>query len=220
MSFRWKLALGLLLLLSVSSAQAQTAYSADTGECGEDTPSHVSASKTPVRVGKNASVKIYGKIEIRRNAPDAKQKHCHVVYHLMLSQRGGPFSEVKRLEWDWEDGEIAGIDLVSSSPSGLKVAADFWLAQGDGTLHRPVVYDLKNHTAADRPLEDLIQKRIQGCDQNEDFMGVTDIGEAIFAIPPSEYDDSPECGDKGIWHFNLQTGRVYRVKKISGIKWN
>lgn len=92
-------------------------------------------------------------------------------------------------------------------------------AEGDGQEGRPVVYDLATGLAIQASLEDKIQNRIHGCDQNEDFIGVTDSGEAVFAIPPSDYSDTPECGDKGLWHFNLKTGKVYGVKRFSGVKW-
>jgi hypothetical protein len=31
--------------------------------------------------------------------------------------------------------------------------------------------------------------------------------------------NAPGCSDKGLWHFNLKTGNVLRVKKFSGDKW-
>jgi hypothetical protein len=218
MSFRSALAFGFLFVL-ISSIHAQSGFSADTGECGGDPSRDVSVWKTPVLGNKTGSVKVYGKLEFRHNAEDAKNGRCHVVYRLLVAEDGKPFREVKNVELDTEPGELAGIDLVGFSPSESKFAADFWLAEGDGQLFRPVVYDIQTHAVSDRPLEDAIQKQINGCDQLEHFMGVTDRGEAIFAVPPSEYDDSPGCGDKGLWHFNLQTGRAYRVKKISGYKW-
>ena len=223
MRFKW-IRLGVALafgffLSSLSLVYAENKYSADTGECEGDTSLTVTSLKTPVRVNDSRSVKMVGKLEIRRNAGDATKVSCHVVYHLLVSEANKPFHEVKHVEWDTEEGEIAGINLIGFSPDESKLAADFWLAAGDWVGPRPVVYDLKAHTVSYLTLEDKIQKRINSCDQLEDFIGVTDQGEAIFAVPPSEYDDSPGCGDKGVWHFNLQTGLVYRVKKISGDKW-
>jgi len=142
-----------------------------------------------------------------------------VIYKLFVATSGQSFKMVKQLDWDTDDGQIAAIELIGLSPDKTKFAASFMIAEGDGQLHGPVVYDLKTKTANYLALEDKIQKRIHGCDQNEDFIGVTNTGEAIFAILPSEYSDTPECGDKGVWHFNLKTGRVYRVAKISGDKW-
>jgi hypothetical protein len=137
-----------------------------------------------------------------------------------VATRSKPFQKIRQLVWDSEAGELSGIDLISLSPDGSKFAADFWLAEGDGEEHRPVVYDITKNKTLYLPLEDRIQKRIHGCDQNESFIGVTDAGEAVFAIPPSHYDDSPQCGDKGIWRFNLTTGHVYRVAKSSQSHWS
>lgn len=206
-------------LLSAPLLRAQSTYSVDTGECGGEPILQPSLLKTPVKANKSESVKFYGQLEFRRNAEDAKNRHCHVTVRLMVGLKNEGFQEVKHVDWDTENGEIAGIELVGFSPDESKFAADFWVAEGDGDTHNPVVYDLPSRTNTYRPLGDLIQKRINGCDQNEDFLGVTNAGEAIFAIPPSEYSDTPDCGDKGLWHFNLKTGRVYRAKRISGIKW-
>lgn len=114
---------------------------------------------------------------------------------------------------------IAHIELIGLSPDKTKFAASFMIAEGDGQSQGPVVYDFSTKTTSYLALGDKIQELIHGCDQNEDFIGVTNAGEAVFAIPPSDYADTPECGDKGLWHFNLKTGRVYRVAKISGDKW-
>ena len=217
---RLSLKLGLVyFLLSAPLLQALSTYSVDTGECGGEPILQPSISKTPVKSNKSESVKFYGQLEFRRSAEDAKSEHCHVTARLMIGMTDEAFREAKHVEWDTENGEIAGIDLVGFSPDESKFAADFWLAEGDGKTHNPVIYDLPSRTTAYRSLGDLIQKIIHGCDQNEDFLGVTNSAEAIIAIPPSEYSDTPDCGDKGLWHFNLKTGRVYRVKRISGIHW-
>jgi len=144
---------------------------------------------------------------------------CPVLYRLFIAINSSSFSIVKRTELQLSDGQIAGIDLVGLSPKATQFAADFLWAEGDGTVHHPVVFDRESGQFLDRPLDDRIQKRIHGCDQDEDFIGVSDAGEAIFAIPPSDYDDSPDCGDKGVWHFNLKTGRVHRTARFSGDKW-
>lgn len=193
--------------------------SIDTGECGEDVSAKETVTKSSLFVDKTHSLSAYGQISIWRSADDAKKKQCHVVYELFIADHGDQFREVKCLAWDSEEGEIAGIDLIGVSPDTSKFAADFWLAEGDGEEHRPVIYDAATKHETDLPLENKIQKLIHGCDQNEDFIGVTNTGEAVFAIPPSDYVDSSDCGDKGLWHFDLKTGRVYRVAKISGDKW-
>jgi len=126
---------------------------------------------------------------------------------------------VHQLSWDTEEGEIAGIDLIGFSPDGSKLAADFWLAEGDGEEHRPVVYDSKTSKVRFLSLGDRIQRKITSCDQVEKFVGVTNQGQAVFTVPPSDYDDSPECGDKGVWKFDLLTGEVRRIKQFSGDRW-
>lgn len=212
--------LSLLLLAATPLCSAvKSQLSVDTGECGEDTPTHQTVTKTAEFTDKVHGLRAYGELSFRRQNGSGSKNGCHVVYELFVALPGQPFEQVKELAWDTEVGEIAGVDLIGVSPDGSKLAADFLLAEGDGEEHRAVVYDAATRQAIDRPLEDRIQKQIHGCDQNEDFIGVTNSGEAIFAVPPSEYDDSPGCGDKGLWHFNLTTGRVYRVAKISGDKW-
>jgi hypothetical protein len=158
-------------------------------------------------------------MEFRHDKKDATAKHCHVTYRLFVAKGGSKYTEVRSLAWDTEEGEIAGIDLIGFSSDGSKLAADFWLAEGDGQLHRPVIYNAGTLKVLDKPLEDRIQRKIESCDQIEHFVGVTNQGEAVFTVPPSIYDDSDKCGDKGVWHFNLQTGQVKQVKKKSGDKW-
>jgi hypothetical protein len=133
----------------------------------------------------------------------------------------GAYSIAKSLDFQLEEDQIAAIELIGFSSDGTKFAADFEWGEGDSTIHHPVVIDRTSGEVADLALDDRLQKRLHphGCDQAEDFIGVTNAGEAVFAIPPSIYDNSPECGDKGVWRFNLKTGRVYRVAKISGVKW-
>ena len=207
----------LLLVAAVPCTAAKPHLSVDTGECGEDTPTHETVAKSAQFTDKAHSVSAYGVLSFRRLT--GAKGGCRVVFQLFVAVQGKPFANVKRITRDAEDSEINGIDLIGTSPDGTKFAADFWWAEGDGEEHRPVVFDVSDRRATDLPLEDKIQNRIHGCDQNEYFVAVTNSGEAVFAIPPSIYDDSPECGDKGTWNFNLETGRVYRVAKLSGQKW-
>jgi hypothetical protein len=200
--------------------KAQASHlSTQTGECDEQVSSVPVVLRSPVLSMGPRPIRAFGQITYRRTAADAAQKKCRVVYALLVSDDGRSFRAVKRLEWNTEEGEIAGIDLIGLSPDGDKLAADFWLAEGDGVEHRPLIYDRSTHKTAYRPLGSLIQERINGCDQMEDFVGVTDSGEAIFAVPPSTYDASPQCGDKGVWHFDLATGNLVQAAKISGDKW-
>jgi hypothetical protein len=175
--------------------------------------------RSAVFSGSAQTFRSYGTIVFRRSSAPAAKLSCHVVYRLYVATKGEPFHQAMQFAWDTEQGEIAGIDLIGLSKDSSKFAANFWLAKGDWTEHRPVVYDLSTKQATQAALEDKIQKRIHGCDQLEDFIAVTNDGEAVFAIPPSTYEDSPECGDKGLWHFNLKTGDVYQVKKFSDDKW-
>jgi hypothetical protein len=213
------IALAVLILTAIPCRAAQPYLSVDTGECGEDTPTKQTVLKSQVLNDQARTFKAYGSVLFRHLPGRSQKAGCLVVYGIFVSSHGGPFRQAKELSLETENGEIAGIDLVGLSPDGSKFAADFWLAEGDGEEHRPVVYNIAAKDTIDMPLEDKIQKLVHGCDQNEDFTGVTNAGEAVFAVPPSIYDDSPECGDKGLWHFNLKTGSVYRVARISGVKW-
>ncbi len=146
------------IILSASACPAQNKFAIDTGECGGDIGARVATSKTAIRMSRNGELRAYGLVEYRHNAEDAKAKHCHVQYRLFVARRDGKFAEVQSVGWDTEDGEIAGLDLIGYSPDSTKLAADFWLAEGDGQTHRPVIYDVSTGKATYRPLDDLIQK--------------------------------------------------------------
>jgi hypothetical protein len=192
-----------------------------TGDCDGEAPSEkVTVSKSAIFTDIQHQIRAYGQVSYRHNKADLAEKHCHVLYALFVSRSGRHYTMVKELVLNSDQGEIAGIDIVGSSPDGNQLAADFWWAQGDAVGHGPVVYDLSSEKALYRPLETRIQDRIHGCDQNEDFIGVTNDGKAIFAVPPSIYDHSPECGDKGIWDFDLKTGTVKQAAKFSGDRWH
>lgn len=210
----------LLSLLAIQTCYAaRPSLMVDSGECDPNSSEARTVLMTPVFRDNSRGFRAQGTIVVEHSATDAKAGQCRVTYSLFVATRSGPLRKTKQLQIALTAGQIAGIDLIGLSPAMQKFAADFLLAEGDGTLHHPVVYDLSSRQAIDKPLEDRIQNRIHGCDQNEDFIGVTDAGESEFAIPPSIYDDSPECGDKGVWRFNLKTGHVYRIAKISGDKW-
>jgi len=190
----------------------------DGGECQAETlPSETVLQSDPFILPAQRGANIRAKLIIKRLS--GPKIHCRVVYQLLVENAGQLPATVEQVILEVEEGEIAGVDLIGVSPTGDIFAADFWTAEGDGTAHQPVIYDVRRNSAIYLPLEDRIQKRIHGCDQVEDFIGVTNLGEAIFAVPPSTYDKSPGCGDKGVWRFNLKTGRVYRVAKFSGVKW-
>jgi len=187
----------------------------DTGECQVD--SKPSVTKSAIVIEKVKHLRVYGQLEFVPTG-DAK-RGCHVVYRLFVAKGTSTYSEIYKMNYQTEVGEIAGIDFVGFSPNHVKLAADLWWTAGDGTVHRPLVYDVATGSVLYKPLDEAIQKKIHGCDQVERFAGITDEGLAIFTVPPSIYDDSPECGDKGVWHFNLRTGVVTQVAKISNDKW-
>jgi len=215
-----KLVLYLAVLVAGPPPSSQVArLSVDTGECGGPVSAHITVARSAVLTGGSQASRAYGLISYQRTSADAARKQCHVVYRLFVSNQNHDFGEAKRLEWDTEEGQIAGIDLIGFSSNGGQLAADFWRAEGDSWEHGPVIYNISSKKAVYKPLDDRIQKQINGCDQVEDFVGVTDDGQAIFSVPPSTYEDSPECGDKGVWHFNLSTGEVRQVAKVSGDKW-
>ena len=209
----------LFLVAAIRCAAAKQPVSIDTGDCDPGSPAKTSVFKSQVFTDQKHNFRAFGSIIYRRNRADARQVHCHVVYQLSVSEDGKPFTLVYRLGWNLDAQELAGITLVKLSENGNQFAADFWIAQGDGFTHRPVVFNRAAHRSMSMALDDRIQRQIRGCDQGEDFIGVTNTGEAIFAVPPSIYDDSPGCGDKGLWYFNLSTGKVHRVRKNSGVKW-
>jgi hypothetical protein len=208
----------LLFCFAHLQVRAQSKFSIGSGECDEVAAAHPVILQTAIRTTQSGSLKAYGKLTVTRLPK--KKESCQALYSLYVSTPGQPFSEVKHVEQEIEGAALAGIDVIGFSLDRTKVAADFWQSEGDWTGHAPAVFDTKLSTAAYRDLGQTIQDKIKGCDQLEDFMGVTNDGEAVFAVPPSIYDDSPGCGDKGLWHFNLQTGVASRVAKNSGIKWS
>jgi hypothetical protein len=213
-----RLILIVLMMVFIPSSVLARKLSVDSGECS-DTDVALRSVKSQIFLDVKRHFRAYGVVESRFAKADKDQPHCHVIYSLFTSAGTGRFIEIKRFEWDGDRGQIAGIDLIGLSPSGAKFAADFWWAEGDGEVHRPLIVDLATRHVIDRSLDDGIQKRIHGCDQNEDFVGVTNAGEALFAIPPSTYDDSPECGGKGVWSFNVTTGGIRQVAKHTEDKW-
>jgi hypothetical protein len=219
MRYRRAILLSLPLSLTVAICSAQKHIEVDTGECGSDMPIKATATKSAVFNDKVSGIRAYGVVLYQRSTREGAEGHCHVIYKLFAADAGRPFQPLKQIDREMDDGQIAGIELIGLSPDKTKLAANFWIAEGDSQLHVPVVYDRSTKSASYLALEDRIQKRIHGCDQVEDFIGVTNTGEAVFTIPPSRYSDTPECGDKGVWRFNLKTGRVYQVAKISGDKW-
>jgi hypothetical protein len=217
--YRRAVLISLPLLITVSLYSAEKHIDVDTGECGSYTPISAPATRSAIFSDAASGIKAYGAVLLQRSAGKGPEGRCHVFYKLFIAIGGQTFRQVKEIDSEIDDGQIAGIELIGLSPDKTKLAANFWTAEGDSQSYGPVVYDRSTNRANYLALEDRIQKRLHGCDQIEDFIGVTNAGEAVFAIPPSEYSDTSECGDKGIWRFNLKTGKIDRVAKISGDKW-
>ena len=204
------------VLLTVSACRGQKKFSADAGECGDQIGPQITTSKTPTLTGHAGSIRMYGTLEFNRSEQDAKAKDCHVVYRLFVSTANNAFAEAYRLAWDTEDGEIAGIDLIGFSPNGLKAAANFWLAAGDGQENRPTIYDLRTHRALFRSLEQKLSDRIhRSCDGSyyESVDSVTDEGAVIISVPRVQ-----DCVDGGLWLFDPGTGSLKQIRKNSGRK--
>jgi hypothetical protein len=56
-----------------------------------------------------------------------------------------------------------------------------------------------------------IVKQLPSCGYAEEFIGVTDAGEAIIRVPKSQYVEKG-CRSQGKWLFNLHEGTVRRMK--------
>ena len=203
------------LLLAVGTGSAQSRYSADTGECGTQVSSSVSTFKTSVRSASPSNVRMYGVLDFRHNHQDAREKHCHVVYHLFVSSKGRPFREAYRLPWDTEQGEIAGIDLIGFSPNRNKAAANFLLAEGDGQVNRAVVYDFQTKTAKFSEIPQVEDRRPtrNTCDYGpyESLDSVNNAGFILISVPPYE-----GCADGGLWLFDPRTASVKQIRLNSG----
>jgi hypothetical protein len=209
----------LVVLLSfvALASHAQARFSIGSGECDEISEGHPVSLKTAIRTTQSERLRAYGELLVTRIA--GKKETCRATYRLYVSHQGAPFQKVSQIERTIEGAQLAGIDLIGFSPDRSKVGANFWEAEGDWQGQGPVVFDANSGTASYRDLGQRIQERVHGCDQSDDFLGVTNDGQAVFAVPPSIYDDSPDCGDKGMWNFNLKTGALSRVAKTSGVKW-
>lgn len=212
--------LALLLMAALPCWAYKKHIQIDTSECQPQTPNEVQSFTSEKFIDITRGVQAYGQISIRRTTNATDEAKCHVMMQLFVSSHNSKFIKVEEFEKDTEQGEIAGIELIGLSKDGSKFAANYWQAEGDGQTHQPVIYDFHTKKTATAPLEDRIQNHLHHCDQVEDFIGVTNSGDAIFAVPPSTYVDDPRdyspCGDQGVWYFNVQTGKVIRVKRISG----
>jgi hypothetical protein len=134
---------------------------------------------------------------------------CTVVYRLFVAEKSKPFVSVK--EYSERAGDGVGVEMVGASKSEMVIAADFWWTAGDYTGHRPVVYALNSKSVILRALKNEIRRRLPSCDYFEEFIGVTDTGEAVIRIPKSTYVEKG-CPAQGEWLFDVHSGSVRRVK--------
>jgi len=74
-----------------------------------------------------------------------------------------------------------------------------------------VIVEVKSNSVMFLPLDDRILKQLPSCDYFEEFIGVTNAGEAIIRAPKSAYVENG-CHSQGKWLFNLHSGIVKRMK--------
>ncbi|HEY6971645.1 MAG TPA: hypothetical protein VJA94_20710 [Candidatus Angelobacter sp.] len=137
------------------------------------------------------------------------------MYKLFVAHPDGKFVLTKQYS-EKADGSV-GAEMIGASPNERMLAADFWWAEGDYTGHRPVIYNVETRSAQSRALHDEIRKQLPSCDYFEEFIGVSDAGEAIIRVPQSAYVEKG-CHAQGKWLFDMQSGRVHRLKSSNNPK--
>jgi hypothetical protein len=172
-------------------------------------PGQTELRKTAPIDFQSGAVRLYGSVQLSRAKGEAGKQGCSAVYKLFLSSNGKPFAMIKEFSDQEDDG--VGVDIIGASSDGDMVAADFWWAGGDYTGHRPVIVDLKSNSVMFLPLDERIIKQLPTCDYFEEFIGVTNAGEAIIQVPKSAYVEKG-CPSQGKWLFNLHSGIVKRMK--------
>jgi len=135
-----------------------------------------------------------------------------VTYKLFVAHGNGKYVPV--MEYSEKAEGSVGAEMIGASKNEKVLAADFWWAEGDYTGHRPVIYDAEAKSAHSRALNNEIRKQLPSCDYFEEFIGVTDTGEAIIRVTKSAYVDQG-CPAQGEWLFDVQSGRVQRTKPKS-----
>ncbi len=208
--------LATLVFVFSLTGRAQSKFSVDGGECGGPATAKASLAKTEIRKNEATGRRAYGVLEYRRSEEDVSAKRCSGVYRLMVDGGQGKFHEVKRLAWQTEEGEIAGIDLVGFSPDGTKLAADFWLAEGDWTEHRVQLSDLQKGESWFRSINDLIYKRSTGKlvdfeNYYETLHEVRNDGQVVVTAH-ADGGRKPD-GSLSKWLFDPKTGRVTPVAR-------
>jgi len=204
-----QLFLTLLLLCSQTFSQ-QDSRSTNAMECPDVKTGHIEIQKTaPIIVG---GVRAYATVQLRRASDDTNGDSCMVTYKLFVAHGNGKYVPVKEYS-EKAEGSV-GAEMIGASKNEKVLAADFWWAEGDYTGHRPVIYDAEAKSAHSRALNNEIRKQLPSCDYFEEFIGVTDTGEAIIRVPKSAYVDQG-CPAQGEWLFDVQSGRVQRTKPKS-----
>jgi hypothetical protein len=207
-----KATLGIILIFiaacSASLAQSSPLSTASL-DCDDIKPGQTESQKTAPVIFQSGTVRRYGSVRLSRAKGEAGKNGCAVVYKLFLSSNGKPFEMIK--EFSDQDDVSFGVDIIGASNDGNMIAADFWWAAGDATVHRPVVVDVKSNSVSLLPLDDRIIKQLPSCDYSEEFIGVTNTGEAIIRVPKSQYVEEG-CPSQGKWVFNLQSGLVKRMR--------
>ena len=199
----------LLLALVANAAGQRKARATEPMECDDLKAGQAVTRKTATIATPSGSIRAYATVRLSRPPDDTDGNSCEVVYKLFVAEGTGPFALAKEYS-DSPDG-LVGVEMVGVSKNETKLAADFWWAAGDYTGHRPVIYDAKTKSVHFRELNDEILNQLTSCDYFEDFAGVNDAGEAIIDVPKSSYVEKG-CPAQGRWLFDVQTGRVHRMK--------
>jgi hypothetical protein len=178
-------------------------------ECSDVDAGQIVTRKTALMTVRSGAVRAYAVVQLSRANDDEEADSCTVVYKLFVAEGSKPFVSVK--EYSERADSSVGVGMVGASKSEMVIAADFWWAAGDYTGHRPVIYDLNSKSAVLRTLKDEILRRLPSCDYFEEFIGVTDNGEAVIRIPKSTYVEKG-CPAQGEWLFDVHSGSVRRMK--------
>lgn len=199
----------MFVAVCLSGTAQQLPRSTKPIECDDLKAGQTVTKRTAVSSFPESALRVYATVTLRR-PPNGNADECTVTYKLFIAEGRDEFAEVKRYS-EHADGSV-GVQLIGTSKSGKFIAADFWWAAGDYTGHRPVIYETERKTAHLRELNDEIRKQLPSCDYFEEFVGVTDRGEAIIRVPKSVYVEQG-CPAQGDWTFDTHSGSVHRIKK-------
>lgn len=198
----------ILLFLYLPAFGQQKSRSTAGMECSDVKAGSAVTQKTPTLNIGATNTKAFATVQLRRPEDDTEANSCTATYKLFLANDDGKFTSVKQLS-EKVSGESVGAEMIGVSKRERMIAADFWWSMGDATGHTPVIYNLASKVVRLRALHDEISKQLPSCDYFEEFVGVTDAGEAIIRIP--KYIDEG-CPAQGKWLFDPQTGSVRRMK--------